>query len=289
MTLEQIEYFVTAVESASFSAAAHRLFVSHSSVSRSVAALEDELGVQLLTRGRRTLLCTEAGEVFYQRGKALLRQAEELRGSVAEFRRRQKLQIVSVGIYAPRFFELCRGFQQTHPAVEVIMEQGDQHSAIEKLKTGAADMGATFSYSFPKDAGYEALALERGNFCALVSPNPELAGWEYLTSEELTARKDILGENPFHTERERHRSIPVDVHSILLQIKAGSGITVLPEHAAAEYGQGCVQLPIRGGMTEYRLILIWDRDNPSRALREAVEYFREQLEKNPFYQAGTGV
>lgn len=280
MTLEQIGYFVSAVENASFSGAANQLFVSHSSVSRGVAALERELGVQLLTRGRRTLLCTEAGEVFYRRGKALLQQAEELRSSVTEFRQRQKLQITSVGIYAPRFFELCRGFQRTHPEIELIMEQGDQLSAIEKLRSGAADMSATFSYSFPKEAGYGSLALERGSFCALVSPHHELAGRGVLTGEELTARQDILGENPFHTERERHKFTPVDVHSILLQIKAGNGITVLPEHTAAEYGQGCVQIPIQGSITEYQLVLIWDRDNPSRALAEALKYFREQLEKS---------
>lgn len=279
MTLEQIEYFVASVENASFSGAAHQLFVSHSSVSRGVAVLEHELGVQLLTRGRRTLLCTEAGEVFYRRGKALLQQAEALRDSVAEFRQRQKLQIISVGIYAPRFFELCRSFQRTHPAIELSMEQGDQRSAVEKLRSGTADMSATFSYSFPKDAGYEMLALERGNFCALVSPHHELAKREFLTSEELTARKDILGENPFHTERDRHKFTPINVHSILLQIKAGNGITVLPEHTAAEYGQGCVQIPIQGNMTEYQLVLIWDRENPSRALAETVKYFREQLGK----------
>lgn len=280
MTLEQIEYFIAAVESASFSEAARQLFVSHSSVSRGVSVLENELGVQLLTRGRRTLLCTEAGEVFYQRGKALLRQAEELRSSVTEFRRQQKLRLISIGIYAPRFFELCRGFQRNHPAIELIMEQGDQRSAIEKLNNGEADMSATFSYWLPKGHDYETLVLERGSFCALVSPHHELAGRDFLTSEELIARNDILGENPFHTihaERKWNRTAQPDLHSILLQIKTGSGITVLPEHAAAEYGQGCVRLPIQGSMMEYQLVLIWNRENPSRALMEAASYFRQQL------------
>ena len=40
MTLEQIQYFVTSAETGSFSSAAKQLFVSHSTVSRSVAALE---------------------------------------------------------------------------------------------------------------------------------------------------------------------------------------------------------------------------------------------------------
>lgn len=277
MTLEQIEYFVVSVETGSFSKAASQMFVSHSSVSRGVSVLEDELGVRLLIRSRRMLTCTEAGEIFYRRGKALLQQASNLKESVSEFRQRQKLQFVSVGIYAPHFFELCRNFQQTHPDVELIMEQGDQRSALEKLRNGSADMGTTFSYSLPPDGNFETLVLEEGRFCALASPRHELADREYLTAEEIAMRQDILGGNPFHTERERRRDMPQDVQSILLQIKAGNGITVLPEHAAAEFGQGCVQIPIRGEMTVYQLVLAWDRGNTSHALAEAVAYFREQL------------
>ena len=278
MTLEQVEYLVTSVDTGSFSRAADQLFVSHSSVSRGVSVLENELGVQLLVRGRRMLVCTEAGEVFYRRGKALLQQASQLRDSVAEFRQQQKLQLVSVGIYAPHFFELCRDFQQAHPEVKLVLEQGDQHSAAEKLKNGSADMSATFSYSLPLDGNFETLVLEEGNFCALVSPRHELADREYLTDEELAARQDILGEHPFHPiDRDRRRDVPQDVHSNLLQIKAGNGITVLPEHAAAQFGQGCVQIPIRGKVTSYQLLLVWDVGNTSRALAEAVSYFRERL------------
>ena len=278
MTLEQINYFIASVETGSFSGAGNRLFVSHSSVSRGVSALEEELGVRLLTRGRRMLACTEAGEVFYRQGKALLQQARQLRESVAPFQQQRKLQLVCVGIYAPHFFDLCRIFQRTHPAIKLVMEQGDQHFAEEKLRSGAADMTLTFSYSLPPEGSYDTLVLEQGSFCALVSPRHELADREYLTGEELMARRDILGENPFHTtERSRRRNSTQDVQSILLQIKTGDGITLLPEHTAAEFGQGCVQIPSRGEMTNYQLVLVWDRENTSPALNEAVAFFREHL------------
>lgn len=277
VTLEQIEYFVTSVESGSFSGAAERMFVSHSSVSRGVSVLEDELEVKLLDRGRRALVCTEAGEVFYRQAKALMRQVGAMRDSVAEYRRVQKLQVISIGVYAPNFFELCRDFQQTHPKVELIIRQEEQRVAAERLRGGAADMLLTFSYSLPADAGLETLVLERGHFCALASPRHELAERVFLTDRELAARKDILGESPFHADRERRRDRLRDVHSDLLRIKTGNGITILPEHAAVEFGQGCVQIPIRGELTEYQLVLAWRRNNPSRALAEAVAYFRDRL------------
>jgi DNA-binding transcriptional LysR family regulator len=277
MTLEQIEYFVTAVEQGSFSAAGDAMFVSHSSVSRGVSVLETELDVQLLTRGQRRLSCTEAGEVFYRQGKALLQQASELKASVSPFRAHQKLQLCSIGVYAPRFFDLCREFQQLHPEVEVVIQQEEQLAAVEALRSGGSDLSLTFSYSIPSDGSYETLVLERGHFCALVSPQHEWAERPYLTVEELSTRQDILGGNPFRPDRDRRRDVLGDIQSILLRIKTGNGVTVLPEHTAAEFGHGCVQIPICGGPTEYQLMLVWRRENPARSLASALDFFRARL------------
>ena len=50
MELEQLRHFTAAAEAGSFSAAARSLYISHSTICRSVSALEEELGVQLLER-----------------------------------------------------------------------------------------------------------------------------------------------------------------------------------------------------------------------------------------------
>lgn len=276
VTLEQIEYFVAAVEQGSFSAAGDALFVSHSSVSRGVAALEKEWEVPLLERGRK-LSPTQAGEEVYRQGKALLTQAQAIRDSAARFRQRQRLQLSCIGVYAPRFFVLCREFQQLHPEIEVVTQQEEQRAAVENLRAGGIDMSLTFSYALPPDGGYETLELERGHFCALLSPQHEWAEREYLTAAELAARQDILGGNPFHGDSERRGEAPGDIHSILLRIKTGNGITVLPEHTASEFGHGCVRLPIRGDETEYQLVLVWKRENDSPALATASAFFRERL------------
>ena len=53
MELEQLRIFLAAAEDGGFSPAARRLYISHSTVSRTVAALERELGVQLFVRSNR--------------------------------------------------------------------------------------------------------------------------------------------------------------------------------------------------------------------------------------------
>ncbi len=66
MDLNQLALFVRVVEAGSFTAAAARLALPKSSVSRGIAALEQDLNVRLLQRTTRTLHLTDAGQSLYQ-------------------------------------------------------------------------------------------------------------------------------------------------------------------------------------------------------------------------------
>jgi len=74
--------FAKVVELGSFAAAAGRLDVSTSAVSRQVADLEAHLEVRLLNRTTRRLSLTEAGQAFYERCVLLLADLEDTEASV---------------------------------------------------------------------------------------------------------------------------------------------------------------------------------------------------------------
>ena len=74
--------FAKVVELGSFAAAAERLAVSTSAVSRQVAELEAHLEVRLLNRTTRRLSLTEAGQAFYERCVQLLAELEETEAAV---------------------------------------------------------------------------------------------------------------------------------------------------------------------------------------------------------------
>ena len=76
MQLEQLEIFVAVARCGSFTAAAKQLYISHSSTSRAVSALEDELGVRLFCRGNRVNGLTAAGETLLEEAVKLLDAAE---------------------------------------------------------------------------------------------------------------------------------------------------------------------------------------------------------------------
>ena len=78
MELEQLRIFSAVARSGSFSRGAKSLYISHSTTSRCVSALEEELGVRLLERGNRVLGLTAAGELLRREGERLLEQSDAL-------------------------------------------------------------------------------------------------------------------------------------------------------------------------------------------------------------------
>src|SRR5580698_5896196 len=75
--LAAMETFVRVVEAGTFSGAATLLRVGQPSVSKTVAQLEERLGVRLLLRSTHGPTPTEAGRHFYERAKRSIEEAEE--------------------------------------------------------------------------------------------------------------------------------------------------------------------------------------------------------------------
>lgn len=74
---QAMETFARVVDTGSFSAAARQMNVGQPAVSKTVAQLEERLGVQLLVRTTRGLSPTEAGQHFYDRARRALEEADE--------------------------------------------------------------------------------------------------------------------------------------------------------------------------------------------------------------------
>ena len=82
MEPEQLRIFLAVAEHGSFTAAAKALFVSHSTTSRAVAALEQELGLPLFLRQGRSVALTQAGETLKPEAERLLGLMEEIKQKI---------------------------------------------------------------------------------------------------------------------------------------------------------------------------------------------------------------
>ena len=120
--LAAMEAFVLVVDTGSFSAAARRLNVGQPAVSKTVAQLEERLGVKLLVRTTRGLTATEAGLNYYERARRSIEEADEAelaaRGAGSSLR--GKLRVSAAVTFArihlmPRLPE----FLAQHPELEI--------------------------------------------------------------------------------------------------------------------------------------------------------------------------
>jgi DNA-binding transcriptional LysR family regulator len=78
MELEQLRMFITAAEHRGFSPAARHLYTSHSTVSRAVCALEEELGTALFIREHKLLTLTPAGEMLLEDAKTIVSMSDNI-------------------------------------------------------------------------------------------------------------------------------------------------------------------------------------------------------------------
>ena len=116
MTLQQLQYFLAAVDQGSFSAAAEEMHIAQPSLSEQVRRLETELGVALFQRVGRGLVPTEAGHVLRDHAERVLAAADEARESLSAVRE-LKGGTASFGTFGTRATTSARGSSTTSASV----------------------------------------------------------------------------------------------------------------------------------------------------------------------------
>jgi len=119
--LNRITVFVRVVEAGSFTGAAAVLGLRKSSASRSVAALEADLGIRLLQRTTRKLSLTDAGRAFYDRARDALAGLDEARNAVSSLGAapRGLVRITAPVDLAADLAAVTTVFLRAHPDVRV--------------------------------------------------------------------------------------------------------------------------------------------------------------------------
>lgn len=128
--LDDMLAFIKVVDAKSFTAAADRLNLSKSVVSRRIADLENRLGARLLNRTTRKLSLTEVGQAFYERCTRIISDLDEAERAVADLHAapRGRLRVnapLSFGLLhlAPAVAE----FMERFPAIEIDIDLNDRY------------------------------------------------------------------------------------------------------------------------------------------------------------------
>jgi DNA-binding transcriptional LysR family regulator len=144
MTLQQLTYFLAAVEHGSFSAAAQALYIAQPSLSEQIRRLENELGLALFVRTNRRLVLTEAAQLLLPQAQRTLAAAREAADSVRGVRTLTG-GTVGFGTFSSAHHllltELIADFHARHPHVRVRAVGLNSSEVADAVRDGTLEAG----------------------------------------------------------------------------------------------------------------------------------------------------
>ncbi len=237
--LDDMLAFIKVVDTRSFTAAAERLNLSKSVVSRRIAELENRLGARLLNRTTRKLSLTEVGQAYYERCSRILTDLEEAEQAVADLHAapRGRLRVnapVSFGMQhlAPAIAE----FLARYTSIEIEMDLNDRY--VDLIDEGY-DLAVRIGRLRDSSLIAKRLAPARRVVCA--SPAYLEQHGTPATPEELINHNCLIYTNVPAAEQWQFR-VGEEMRTVRVSgsLRANNGDLL---HAAAVAGVGIVVLP----------------------------------------------
>jgi DNA-binding transcriptional LysR family regulator len=296
MDLRQLRYFVAVAEELHFGRAADRLTMTQPPLSQQIQALEQELGVPLFARTRRSVALTPVGAQWLPEVRRVLADAAALPGLARRLARGEvgslSLAFVSTADYGV-LPSLLRQYGERHPDVHLQLREATSDVQIEALLSGEIDAGLVIPprpVVFPASLAYLPLVHE-----PLVAAVPE--GWRPAgrrASVTKIALADIAQAPLIIFPR---RSAPafydiitgyyaaqglaprigqeaIQMQTIVSLVSAGMGVALVPRSLCNLRRTGVVYLELDGPVPEIETGLVWRRQAATPALQSFVEIAR---------------
>lgn len=190
MNIKQLEHLIAVAEARSFSRAAERLFITQPALSRSIQALEEDLGAPLFDRIGKRIELTPLGSHVLARAGRLVRDAGELARSAEIFRQGGSgaLRIgMGSGPAAMLMAPLIRHIAAQHPGVRLAITRGALPLQLVQLRAGQLDALVADARSIAPAEDLVVTALGELRTCFACRPGHPLLAHESLTLEQLLA------------------------------------------------------------------------------------------------------
>jgi DNA-binding transcriptional LysR family regulator len=249
MNIFHLRVLLAVAEQSSFSTAALKLDISQAAVSRAIAALEEELGVSLLVRGRFGAHLTLIGERVIHHARQILQSREQIDYEInlAKGLEGGRLRIASfrsaaTHLLPPRIACFSRRF----PNIEVSLTELDPVGVEQALREGQVDIGLV---PLPRSSEeFDTWEIAKDEFVVLLPPSDRTVPLQ-LTWDDLAAYSFILFNYAECTTVVRHhwanwgQSFKVafeikEDSTIVSMVAQGLGAAILPRLAALPIPEG---------------------------------------------------
>lgn len=196
MDLRVLRYFLMVAKEQSFTKAAKQLNITQPTLSRQLAALEEELGTKLFNRGGHSITLTGEGLLLKRRALELVDLEEKI---ISEFKGDTESVEGRITIGCGEFMavetlaEICKSYKEKYPLVTFAIHTGTADNISDMMSRGLVDVGL-----FLEPVSTEGLDYIRLQGCdhwvVGMKPDDPLAEKEVITKEDLLELPIILPE-----------------------------------------------------------------------------------------------
>lgn len=190
MELRHLRYFVAVAEEKHFGRAAHKLHMAQPPLSQQIKQLEDELGVQLLSRTTRRVDLTPAGEAYVVRARAILQAVDTAAHEAARIGRGLEGRLV-VGCVGSATYSLlpalARALREQLPDVDFAF-RGEMLSPdqLTALRAGTIDLALLRTWGdVAQDPDIRLIALRQEKYVVALPEGHRLAGRAKVRMSDL--------------------------------------------------------------------------------------------------------
>jgi DNA-binding transcriptional LysR family regulator len=298
LTARQLHAVLAVAEYNSFIAAASFLKTSQPALTRTVKRVEDVLGVRLFDRSTRRVAITAAGKEFVAVAERMLNDLRISVSSMREIGEQQRGQIIVSSIMSVAnglFPAIVAKYRASHPGIEIALREGVHGTVLDDLRSGAADLGATYVDDVPDFV--EAKRMSREVFEVILPRNHplikaakrssvtlvELVGFPLVSLPyESRTRRTIDGAAAAAGYTLHHVATVTQFATMMSFVRAGVGIAVVPSSAIRGLlGKDLAVLPLSKPHLSRDVGLIWLRDRELTPAARGLAALVEEMWRRP--------
>ena len=241
-----IKEFVMLADCLNFSEAAERLFISQSSLSKHIKALERELGVALFVRTTRSIRLSDAGELYLPYARKIAELCYESEINIDDLKSRSSTSLTIAVMQNPQYYDLAKyitGFRQTHPDLSFSMVEADEFGLYDMFQKKLVNIFPTYS-NFRGPEKYTFMPMVESAIMAIFRRDHRCAGAQRVSLRQLGSERLLLPtrggalSNLIYTAFRRENISPEVVYEgssvgCIDFVKAGMGVSLHAREFAA--------------------------------------------------------
>lgn len=291
MNLRDLKYLVAVADTHHFGQAAERCFVSQPTLSGQIKKLEEELGVTLFERTKRSVVTTHLGDAIVTQARQVLEQADALRQLAQSYQDPLVglLRMGAIPTLSPYLMPLIlKPLKKQYPQIKLVLSEELTDTLLTRL--GKHEIDAALLATPVEDPDFESIPLFDEPFWLVHPRSHPLSEKKKIIQADLDgadllllAEGHCLAEQAMDVCHMQERSVQGDMadlraaslETLLQLVVAGFGSTLVPALAlktASARDRGLIARQLQLPDTFRRVSLVYRRTFPRR---QALEAFAE--------------